>query len=200
MAPGFLNGIAAPQLHANFTDLITLWTEKMRLSEGRSFSATHDIYGTALEAIWAATFGIEGAKTITRNNISLLSPKKSITMPSASDDAAEFDSAPAPPEFDAVLKITDGIEDTIKSPFPRVMGWFTRVWSLRAWHRVKDQMVHREVAKAEERMAQINGDMGKMSNAVDHMLRREKMAADRQNRKPGYHSEVMVAEASLSLI
>jgi hypothetical protein len=196
MAPAFLNSIAAPQLHANFTDLIKLWTEKMRLSRGRSFSVKEDIYGTALEAIWAAVFGVEGAKTITRENIGLLSPKKSISLPSASDDAAEFISAPAPPELDAVLKLTDGIEHAIKSPFPLIVGWFMRVFWLRSWHRVKDRMIDKEITKAEKRMEQINGDMSKMSNAVDHMLRREKMGAERLNRAPEYHSDVMVAEVS----
>jgi hypothetical protein len=194
MTPAFLNGIAAPQLHANFTDLIRLWTEKMRLSEGRSFSAKEDIYGTALEAIWAAVFGIEGAKTITRENISLLSPKKSISLPSISDDAAEFVSAPAPLELEAVLKLTDGIEHSAKSPFPMITGWFIRVFWLRSWCRVKDQMIDKEITKAEKRMSQIKDDMGKMSNAVDHMLRREKMTAERLDRAPKYHSRVMVAE------
>jgi len=198
MAPAFLNNIAAPQLYASFMDLIRLWTEKMRLVKGHPFSAKQDVYDTALEAIWAAVFGSEGTATITRNQIELLSRRKSMDLPPSPDDAIEFERAPAPPVFEAVLKLTDGLEYVGKSPFPRPLGFVMRHFfpSTRKNLQIKDRAMAEEIGKAEGRMAENKGDNARMTNAVDHMLRREQMAAEKQNRAPNYQSKVMSAEVS----
>src|SRR5205823_5416019 len=52
MAPAFLRGVTAPQLHVSFMDLINLWREKLRPSHSRPFSTKEDAYNTALEAIY----------------------------------------------------------------------------------------------------------------------------------------------------
>ncbi|CAO2649095.1 Nn.00g100440.m01.CDS01 [Neocucurbitaria sp. VM-36] len=195
MSPAFLNGVAAPQLHDNFMDLISLWREKMRLSKGRPFSTKVDIYGTALEAIWAAVFGNEDTATITREQVNLLSSMDNIKLPSTEDEEVDFPRAPAPPAFDAILKLTDSLEHVLKSPFPRLTGRVMRwIPSISKLIKLKDAVIAAQISKAEKRMAEIKGNPDKISNAVDHMLRRELMAAERQRRLPNYHSKVMVAE------
>ncbi|KAF1845896.1 cytochrome P450 [Cucurbitaria berberidis CBS 394.84] len=195
MAPGFLNGVAAPQLHASFMDLISLWREKMRLSEGRPFSVKVDINDAALEAIWASIFGIEETATITREQVTLLSSKKNIELPPSVDLEVGFPRASAPPEFDAILRLTDTIEIVIKSPAPRLVGrllrWVPRISKLL---KLRDEMISAQISKAEKRMAHTKGTADKISNAVDHVLRRELMAAERQNRAPHYQSKVIIAE------
>lgn len=198
MAPAFLNGVAAPQLHRNFMDLITLWSVKMQLSAGHSFSVKQDIFDTALEAIWAAVFGNEGAATVTSNQIKLLSSQKNMRLPLSADEAAEFQRAPAPPEFHAVLELTNGLEHVAKSPFPKTTGFIQRyIPSGRKNLGLKKRFTVEEIAKAEKRMKDSEGKEAKITNAVDHMLRREKMAAEKLQRAPQYHSNVMIDEVSL---
>lgn len=198
MAPAFLHNIAAPQLYANFEDLVKMWSEKMRLSGGRPFSAKNDIYEVALEAIWAAVFGNNGGATPTRNQINELSRLKSLEMPSWTDGAAEFPDASVPPVLDAVLKITDSLEHVGKSPIPRTLGFAMRYLpSMRRHAKAKDLAVAEEIAKAEKRMVENKGDTKRMTNAVDHMLHREHVAAKKQNRAPNYQGKVMAAEVSI---
>jgi cytochrome P450 len=195
MAPGFLNGVAAPQLHANFMDLVKLWSEKARLSDGHPFSVRTDIYQTALEAIWAAVFSTEGAATITRNQIDSLRALKSFDLPTSVEEEVEFAPAPAPPVYAAVLRITDGVEHILKSPFPKYMGLLRRQFpSVRRDLNLVDRTMSEEISKAEARMVESKGGDGKITNAVDHMLRREKMAAEKQGRAPNYQSKVMASE------
>jgi hypothetical protein len=196
MAPAFLNGVAAPQLHSNFLDLIKLWSTKMQLGEGRPFPVKHDIYGTALEAIWAAVFGIDDCATVTRGQIDLLvAQKKSLKLPSSRDEAVEFPRAPAPPVFHAILSLTDGLEHIVKSPFPRLVGFIQRYLpASRRQMNLKDRIMTEEIAKAERRMKDSEDKLEKTTNAVDHMLRREKMAAEKLGRAPQYQSKVMAAE------
>jgi hypothetical protein len=198
MAPAFLNNIAAPQLHASFLDLIKLWSEKTRLANGHPFSAKEDIHNTALEAIYAAVFDNHGKETITRNEIELLSRQQSRELPPSADEAIEWGRAPVPLLYDTVLKLTDSLEAVMKSPFPRVLGFMRRHFSPSHRQKLskKDRLVAEEIAKAEKRMSEIKGDAGKMTNAVDHMLHREQLAAGKLNRTPDYHSKVMIAEVN----
>lgn len=195
MSPGFLNGVVAPQLHDSFMDLMDLWKEKMRLGKSRPFSTKVDIYDTALEAIWAAVFGNAETATITREQVNLLASMDGIELPSTEDEAVDFPRAPAPPAFDAILRLTDNLEHVVKSPFPRLAGRVLR-WapSISKLIKLKDEVITAQISKAEKRMAEIKGDSNKISNAVDHLLRRESMAAERQKRLPQYHSKVMIAE------
>lgn len=193
MTPTFLHGVAAPQLHDNFMDMIRLWREKVRLGQGRAFSVRKDLYETALEAIWVTLFGIDATETITRKQVRLLSPLSSIPLSATPDDAAEIPTAPAPSAMHAVLKLTDSFEGVLKSPFPRVHGFMQRYLpSQRKNQNIKNEAIHAQISNAEARMN--SGKEDRITNAVDHMLRREKAAAARQNRIPQYHSKVMVAE------
>lgn len=198
MAPNFLNVVVAPQLHNNFMDLIQMWKEKVRLSKGHPFSVKHDIYNTALEAIWAAVFGTEETTTITGNQIDLLAPMKNLSIPAgASDEAVEFPQAHVPDAFKAVLELTDSIVYTSRSPFPILTGYVLRWLPFVAkWIKVKNQAMAAQISKAEQRLANSKGKAANITNAVDHILRRELMAAERQGRSPNFQSKIIVAEVS----
>ncbi|KAH8704501.1 cytochrome P450 [Phaeosphaeriaceae sp. PMI808] len=194
MSPSFLYGVAAPQIHASFMDLVRLLAEKERLSQGRPFSVKQDIYETALEAIWAAVFGIENTATVTRTQIDLLAPLQSVDLPPP-DKAVEFPRAPAPAEFHAVLEITEGLEHVVKSPYPRITGFYRRYLpSVSRQLSLIQRLMSDEIAKSEKRMQASSGSADKITNAVDHMLRREKIGAEKQRRAPQYQSKVMAAE------
>jgi len=195
MVPSFLNGVAAPEVYNNLMDLIQLWNEKERLSQGRPWSAKDDIYDVALESIWAAVFGIEETATVTKEQLALLSPLKSIDLPASKDEEAVFERAPAPAAFDAVIKLTDSLEMVGKSPMPRIQGLIMRYLmpSIKRLMVLRDKAIKEEVIKAENRM-NTSGKKDNIKAAVDHMLRREKAFAEKQGRKPDYHSKVMYAE------
>jgi hypothetical protein len=200
MTPAFLNEVAAPQLHNNFMDLVNLWSEKMRLSEGRPFEVKKDVYNIGLEAIWAALFGIDGIATLTRNNIELLSNKDSLELPTSTEKQVVFPQASAPPAFQAIFELTDSIEWVLKSPFPRVTGFIQR-YLPGGWKNMntKKKFVKEEIAKAEARQKTNRGKETKITNAMDHILRRENMAAEKLQRAPIYYSQNLIDEVSISI-
>jgi hypothetical protein len=200
MSPAFLNEVAAPQLHNNFMDLVNLWSEKMRLSEGRPFEVKKDIYNIGLEAIWAALFGIDGVATVTRNNIKLLSNKEALVLPASIDEEVAFPQASAPPAFQAIFELTDSIEWVLKSPFPKVTGFIQR-YLPGGWRNMnlRKKFVTEEIAKAEERQKAHQGKETKITNAMDHILRRENAAAEKLQRAPIYYSRNMIDEVSIPI-
>ena len=60
--------------------------------------------------------------------------------------------------------------------------------------KLKNNLIIDEISKAERRMHDINGEQGKVFNAVDHMLHRESQQAAKEGRKPQYYSKPMIAE------
>ena len=213
MSPSFLHGVAGPHLHKTFMELMALWQEKMRLSgmEHRPFPIKPDISHSALEAIWAALFGTGETATITQQQIDLLSPLNTKSVKTLQDGALEFPEASRAPAFDAILRLTDTFEGVMKSPFPRIYGckysrpsrqaqaadnyplgflpfWFSSLVKL------KDDLIIGEIHKAERRLHDVNGEQGKVFNAVDHVLNREAQQAARDHRKPQFYSKPMIAE------
>lgn len=128
MAPPFLNEVAAPQLYSSFMDLVKLWSEKMRLSKGHPFTLKGDIHGSAIDALWAAVFGIEGTATVTRNQINSVTSIRQIDLPECIDDEVEFLTVPAPASFDTILKLPNTLESIFKSPYPTAMGFLMRTF------------------------------------------------------------------------
>ncbi|KAF2854847.1 cytochrome P450 [Plenodomus tracheiphilus IPT5] len=193
MTPAFLNTVAAPALHESFSDLITLWKEKMRLANGHAFSIKHDVYEVALEAIWAAIFG-SAMDTATQKTAEQLALKESVEVPADADEAVVFDRVPAEAVFEAVLRLTDSIESTVKSPWPILTGFLQRYYpSLRRHAKVKDRVLAEQIRLAEKRLGgkSEEGREDVVTNGVDHILRREQMAAVKEERLPDYYSSAI---------
>jgi hypothetical protein len=60
--------------------------------------------------------------------------------------------------------------------------------------KLKDDLIIGEIHKAERRLHDVNGEQGKVFNAIDHMLHREAQQAARDHRKPEFYSKPMIAE------
>ncbi|RYF02999.1 MAG: hypothetical protein EOO40_12685, partial [Deltaproteobacteria bacterium] len=144
----------------------------------------------------SANFGLED-QTVTRNQIDHLTPLQSISVPASPENPVEFDHVEGPPAFEAILRLTDSIEHCSKSPFPRLTGFALRYFpSIRRHAKAKDQAITEQIARAETRINQEKGDSGKVTNGLDHMMRREKQIAQKEGRAPNYYSKSMRAEVS----
>ncbi|KZM18545.1 uncharacterized protein EKO05_0002400 [Ascochyta rabiei] len=195
MSQTFLHGVAGPHLHKTFMELVQMWQEKMRLAgpEGCPYSVKTDIAHSALEAIWAAMFGTGETATITMKQIDLLSSIEPGSIKASSDGALQIPQADRAPTFDAILRLTHTFEGVVQSVSPRIYGWFLP-YRFPKLVKLKDQLIIDEINKAQRRMHDINGEQGKVFNAVDHMLYREKQQATKEGRKPQYYSKAMIAE------
>jgi len=198
MSPAFLNNVAAPQFHSTFTELVAIWKQKMCLAQGHAVSIKEDVYEAALEAIWSAVFGNDNMDTLTRRQGELLRNTKSIALPGDIDEAVDFDRPAAPAVFEAVLKLTDGVESTVKSPCPLVTGFLQRYWpSIRKHTKTKNRAIVEQIRYAEAKLAESrHTDDAVLSTGVDHILYRERLAAEKEQRAPAYYSPAMKDDVS----
>ncbi|UKZ80171.1 hypothetical protein TrVFT333_007928 [Trichoderma virens FT-333] len=61
MTPAFLHDVAASHIYDICLDLIKLWDQKSRLTQGRPFAAADDVTYISLDAIWRIVFGAESS-------------------------------------------------------------------------------------------------------------------------------------------
>ncbi|KAI1407924.1 cytochrome P450 [Hypoxylon sp. FL1857] len=192
MTPSFLNNIMGHAMHANALKVISLFELKMKLSNGRPFNILRDYNHAALDVMIQFAFGNNLSDSALDPQLDLVSKLKSSQIPYGEiDDPVNF------PEGDigAFLKATEDatrvLEMTTLSPIPKLIFWW---WSRQDWLQKiffqKDLVVPQQVIKA---IANCNA--GKVKSALEHIVMREKAAADREGRNPRFESQMMIDEA-----
>ncbi|KAL9109832.1 MAG: hypothetical protein Q9227_005535 [Pyrenula ochraceoflavens] len=185
MGRPFLEDIAAPLIYGTAADMITLWRGRTELAKGRPWQAPFDIYGVALDAIWAATLGEHPGTT--RSQLQLIDRlhKDGFSVPANKDQEVEFPHAKRPDPCDAILKLTSLMQIGITSPVPKLSYW----WELRKRDTkkalaYKDKCLNDGLEEA-RRKFEDGGEKGsRINSALDHLLRKEMALAQKEGREP----------------
>ncbi|KAI1135157.1 cytochrome P450 [Hypoxylon sp. FL0543] len=185
MTPGFLHDVASPHIYNISLELIQLWEEKARLAQGFPFRALQDMHRTALDAIWTIVFGADSSKTITKSQLDLYTAQASISLPDDPDKKTEvvLPSAPYPTVIQAILTITGSAETSLKSPVPKLAHWMLRqTRRMKEAFKIKDKFIEDEIRKALDRYEESHDS--DVTNAIDDIIRREMVLAEKEKRDP----------------
>jgi hypothetical protein len=198
MTPGFLHAVVAPQIYNTIETLLELWSTKIQLVKGHPFAADDDIFHGALDAIFAATFGLETEDSMLYKQKQFLHSIDDIVLPADTDKPAICPECQRPPKFDAILTLTESLEITMKSPFPRWHYWFLRQLPyMRNAIKIKEDTITYEIQRAVER---VETNATAYQSAVDDVLRRERGLAEKEERPPVYHSRDIHDEVSFQIL
>lgn len=194
MSSGFLHDVAGPQIYSTALAMLDLWRQKMRLAAGHPFSAATDVPKGTLDVIWAVTFGSEAGTT--KKQFEYLSGVDKIERADEDDkDAAvDFPTVTDPETFTAIITLTGSVEIPMKSPFPRIhhslaMRFMPR---LVAAMKAKDRLITHHLQDSwrkfqgqadEEESA---GGGGRVKSAMDLVVQREAIMAQKENRPARY--------------
>ncbi|KAH7468403.1 hypothetical protein FOMA001_g15745 [Fusarium oxysporum f. sp. matthiolae] len=189
MAPTFLQQASAPEIHDKFSSLLKLWGRKLEISGGRPFDIAQDIHNSALDIILGASFGIDsGDGQIGRH----LEKLKARTVSGGRDDLFEFEDVPIDEEQSCFTTIADSVGLSMRSPLPTIHHFLYRNLSskMRRARAGRDRLRDREIAKSIERR-----ESGQPQRcALDNMLAREDVIAEKEGRKPNYRSQTIMSE------
>ncbi|KAF5658571.1 cytochrome P450 monooxygenase 1A1 [Fusarium heterosporum] len=189
MSVSFLQQATAPQMHEKFSTLLKLWNRKLHLSHGQPFDVVNDIHNAALDIILGASFGIESDQgQLSRQLVQL----KSNSVHGGQDDAFEFEPVPLDDELGCFTILADSASVAIKSPAPVIHHFLYRnlVPKMRRARAGRNRLRDREVAKSIERRR-----LGRAQRcALDNMLAREDVLAEKEGRKPDYRSQTIMSE------
>lgn len=201
MSPGFLDGVAAPVIYQRVSELVRLWDMKTQAAQGRPFTAAADIYNTALDAVHGFAYGQGFAHRAIQPTLE----GSDSQAPEAIAKSGHIASPDEPVEFpvkekDEVIKSVV----TITSTFAEVQGspiaslkWpvLMRMPSLVKAKEIRDESIRKEIQAAVER-ARTHPDPKTVRSAVEHMVRRETILAEKEGRAPDYFSTTMFDEVS----
>lgn len=195
MSNSFLNEVAAKQMWESTQNLIELWRTKARLAEGRPFAVAKDLHKSALDIIWAATFGFETGSARAQNKLLSSLTRLDAFTGASIDDAVTFPTAPDPPAFESIMTLSNGLGIGVKSLIPRMHLHFAfnLYPSLVAAHKVKEKMIQTEIKKAVDKFSSEKKDLdienhknlgAHMKSAVDIVIMRELQMARKEGRAP----------------
>jgi hypothetical protein len=198
MAPTYLQQIAAPSIYNGILDLVRLWDLKSELSRGHPFRADEDIYRAALDVLWSSMFNLDPSDGSTRAQIQVCSAVKNFDLSNV-DEESTFPQAPNPSAIQAVLTLTHSVEACIKSPFPRLTFWMLRQTpTMRNAKAVKENFIKEQVNETIQRFGGLAKKERDVRCAMDGILTREIALAEKDGRKPMFHSRAMYDEVSIS--
>ncbi|KAH8603176.1 cytochrome P450 [Bisporella sp. PMI_857] len=200
MGIGFLHNVAVPHIYNVYLDLLQLWQQKSRLAQGHPFAAAYDINRAALDAIWTIVFGADSSNSTTKTQLEFYSPIKAVDLPNHKDAEVVLPRAPCPSAIQSIIAFTQSIETSLKSPVPRLAHWALRQTSaMKNAFSVKEEFIKEEIEKALQRF---KGKLEKECDvrcAVDDILRREILLAEKEGRVTALHSRGIYDEI-LSLL
>ncbi|KAK3687898.1 cytochrome P450 [Podospora appendiculata] len=170
MAPTFISQVSAPELYNSVSTLIKLWQVKSDVAQGRCFSAHGDITYGALDAIFASSFGLPEAESITLQRLEAVSRWTTPGLPPDATRPVPFPDSEIPPIFQAVLTLAN---------------------SMKRATAIKDKFISDKVNEAVQRIK--TGDTAARS-ALHSVLLREKDVAEKEGRAPAYHKRAIADE------
>ncbi|KAI5368360.1 putative cytochrome P450 [Septoria linicola] len=196
MKPEFLNHAAAPEVYNHTLDMITLWREKMRLAEGRTFDVLQDVQMCTVDTIWAVAFGM--SIVACRAGAEQLRSVERIAMPEDADAVVAMPEADLPGIFHHLKAIVESCEITFSRPFGRWHHWFAVNFhpSLRRAIKARDEIVNTQITQAWK----IYDEGGASKNdvrikcALNLIVERESSLLRKEGRKPDRYSRVLFDE------
>ncbi|WYZ35700.1 hypothetical protein EsH8_X_000347 [Colletotrichum jinshuiense] len=191
MAPTFITQVSAPEVYKTMSVLIRLWQEKCDRAQGRPFSAHHDITYAALDTIFASSFGLPEAYSITTQRLDAVLQSSPI-LPDDTEDQVEFPEGIVPEVFSAILTLTNSVTDTQLSPAPVLTSWVLRKLPyMKRATKIKDKYIREKI---DESVHLINSGNTEPWSALHSVLLREREIAAKENRQPSYYKRAIFDE------
>lgn len=203
MTPAFLREVAAPSIYTSSLRFVELWQAKETLAGGRPFSATEDIFHSALDAVLSFSFGSKFPHSATEPQTKRLkdfpgSEPRSDGLGADQDQAVHFPHAEIDEAIDSMLELGDAMEQVKSSPSPRMKWWYVKATpTFKRWMSIKDGCIRREIEKAvEARRQNQHSSIGQKweRSAVDRIVDREEKHAQKEGRSPDYFSAAVMDE------
>ncbi|KAH8646845.1 cytochrome P450 [Xylariales sp. PMI_506] len=189
MSPTFLHTTSVPEVYDKAMALIRLWSFKAKYSNGKPFSAEHDISDVAMDIVSAAAFAFDDSMSGTKHQLDYLSSVVDFVPNMASDGSVEFPLSPDLAELKTFAKVVKYAGQVTGSPLPRVVHYWTWLTNsdIRRSTAQKDRVIAKEIQKSVKKMEDPNNDRI-LRSAVDNILRRERTVAVKENRQTNFFS------------
>lgn len=191
MALKYLNNYIGPFLHSKALDLINLFEVKTNPAKGRPFSFREDYTRTILDIILHHSFGKDYKDLALEPQLELLRRITTSLIPeSGIDKPVDFTKAPRSFFIELLYNTAQVLGKTTVSLAPQLNYWW---WSKQNWYK-KILSEKNRVLKEQLRKAARNLEAGRVRSALNHIIMREQVAAEKQGRKPQLLTQTIADE------
>ncbi|KAH7379127.1 cytochrome P450 [Phaeosphaeria sp. MPI-PUGE-AT-0046c] len=199
MLPQFLHTVNAPQIYDKSMLLIDLWKRKAEIAAGAPFIFRQDIHMAALDIIMAASFGLSQDESCITKQIHALPekiPQLNGEQPSDATTIHHFEDVPMDSEAKAITDLAASVQIGFSSPIPVQHHWFLRqLPHLRGAIKIKNGLMRRKISESLKRMPRNDEEAVKSARtALDNMLYRERLLAQKAGREPNFHASYIYDE------
>ncbi|KAI8626380.1 cytochrome P450 [Xylariaceae sp. FL1651] len=200
MTPSFLNKVAGPALYQKVCELLDLWRAKSKIANGKPWVAAEDIDNVSLDAVMAFAFGERFGQThsATRPAIEAIqalseADTTSLVESGSQNDPVIFPKGKTNELLRATLELVETVQEVQGSPLPDLKwAYVNSKPQVRRATKIKEGYITSELKDALGRLRGTEEEFVK--SAVDHMVFREKVLAEKDGRSPNYFSRVMMDE------
>ncbi|CAN9447373.1 unnamed protein product [Alternaria alternata] len=185
MTPTFLQNVSSPQIYMRSTNLVSLWKFKHEHAHGRAFDAFEDIFSAASDMILAAAIAVNDENSAIVQQLKYLESFDG-ELPLQFDEkfnSVVFPHLPDLAHIKGLERLSHHIGEQVLSAFPNTMHYYCLL---------KDKVLRQSYAwvKRFETM-EIQKSISRLENksitsVLDHMVQRERKAADSKGIEPDY--------------
>ena len=200
MLPQFLNSVNAPEIYDKAMLLVDLWKLKANITQGRPFIFKDDIHKAALDIIMAVSFGLEHEDSCTQKQLHDITRNHIEDQTSAPYEPYYFEELPMETDPAAITTLAASVEVGFNSPLPVQHHWFLRqLPHLGGAVKTKNAMMRRKINESLARMPVTDDEaLESARTALDNMLYRERLLANKAGRRPNFHASYIYDEVSQS--
>lgn len=197
MTSAFLNSHTGHAMHVNGLQLIKLLELKSTLANGRPFSVTHDIEYMAVDTMLTFAFADNWNKTTLGPQVEAIEELEvSDLQDGGINDPVDFPQVQIGGFLHAIYEVPKIMEKATVSWSPRFSFWW---WSRKAWYKKifeqRNLVMRQQMKKGLENLRD-----GQKVSALEHMLMRETMRAEKQGCEPRYDGSVFVDEVFADIV
>lgn len=164
-----------------------MWKAKASAANGRPFDADHDLGCLTFSVIHAAAFGhLHGGRT------NFVKEAQSLSLATTGGTIAAFASMQHPRLLTAMDIIGSAASECYKQPFPRLFHLFNNARPhVRGAFQTRKATINAYIQASLRRMT-VEGDSFEPASGIDHILSRERRAANAAGREAVYDSPTII--------
>ncbi|EXF75117.1 cytochrome P450 [Colletotrichum fioriniae PJ7] len=206
MTPAFLHRVAAPNIYKSALRLRDLWKRKAHLAGESAFSAEHDIFYAALDAVLDFGFGDAAPMRALIPQVELMASMSAADVRAKQNsafrgDVLDFPVASIHPALDATLQSAENVGGVAMTGFPNLAWSIIGLRpSVRRGRAVRDDFLVDQVLQASDRLKNqlrdVDNEDKHVKSAIDLMVRRLNSVMEKEGHLLPDWIETMRAESA----
>ncbi|KAH7024443.1 cytochrome P450 [Microdochium trichocladiopsis] len=194
MTPSFLHEVNAPASYSKILHFVEFWQRKMARSDGRPFDAGLDLHALIYDIIMAAATNINQSNSHIGQAAAKNAHEPVTTLVTEEKDTSISSDIEVDDLLQSLNVLSEMAGRSLTQLFPRLFYFLeNRKSEVRKAFRDRDSIISGYISDSVRRMHEAGGsEQFSPLSAVDFIVKREAMAAQRDGRAPSFFTDTII--------